>query len=150
MSHPIGPREAFWASRSGPLLSGAPSGRMGPRGIGGMERWKKRGQGGGTLQEWRIRRNASSISPAHSDPGNLLRSWTRSSSFQGQRHSRARPAALSLSSPSHPARAFSGPLGPKHRPCPLLKPRLCLSPVPHSQGIFWLFLFPFFSSFFLL
>ena len=81
---PFGPQEACWASGSGLLPSGGPSGCVGPRGIGG-----------------RIRVNTPSISPAHSDPGHLL----GSSKLQGQRHSWAPPAVLSLR-PSPQPRSF--------------------------------------------
>ena len=56
------------------------------------------------------------------------------------------PCTLRLSpTPPRAPRAFSGPVGPKHRPRPLPKPRPCLSPAPHSQGLIQLFFFPLFS-----
>ena len=144
-SHPLSPGSllgcqawspAFWS----PLW---PGGFHGHRREGGGEK-KKRGQYGGAFQDWRIVGNVPSISPAHSGTVNLLRSWTWSSTLQGQRHSWAPPAVLRLSPTSHPPRVFSGPVGLKHRPCPLPNPCLWLSLASHSQGLFWLFFSPLF------
>ena len=87
------------------------------------------------------RGNAPSISPAPSGPRSLLGSKTWSSALKGQRHSWAPPAALNLSPTPYLPRAFSGPMGPKHRPRPPPKPRPCLNLAPHRQGLFWLFFF---------
>ena len=49
--------------------------------------------------------------------------------------------SLSLSPTPTPPRAFSSPVGPKHRPRPLPKPHPCLGPALHRQGLFHLFFF---------
>ena len=86
--------------------------------------------------------NAPSVSCTHLGPVSLLGSRTRSCTLQGQRHSWAPPSALSQS--PAPLRAFSGPVGPKHRPHPQPKPRPCLSPAPTAKafsGFFFFLLF---------
>ena len=117
------------ASGPGPLPYGPPSGHMGLREIGGRGVKKKRGQRGGTLWDRRTEGNLPSVSPTHLGPGSLLGSWTWSSTLQGKRHSRAILAALSLSPAPYPLKTFSGPVVPKHRPCPPAKPHPCLHPV---------------------
>ena len=120
---------------------------MGLRGIRGKEEGKKkRGQQRGVLWDQRIGGNGPSISPTHSGPVSLLGFWTWFSTLQGQRHSWAPPAALSLSPMPQTPQGLFGPLGPRHRPHPPPKSHPCLSPAPLSQGLFWLF----FSSSFLL
>ena len=116
-------QEACWASGYGPLPSGATSSHVGAVDMGGRRR-EANGEG------------PSGTSPAHLGSVSMLGSWTWSSALQGQRHSWAPPAVLSL----RPCpRAFSGPVGPKHRSHPPPKPHPYLSPAPHSQGLFWLF-----------
>ena len=64
------------------------------------------------------------VTPAHLGPVSLLGSWTWPSALEGQRHSSAPPAEMSLSPTPTPPKAFSGPVvlskGPAH----------CLNPAP--------------------
>ena len=105
---------------------------------------KRRGRWGGDFWDQRIGGNTPSVYPAHSGPVSLLGSWTWSSALQGQRHSWAPPAEMSLSSTHTSPRSFSSLVGPKQRPCQPPKPRPCLSPTPHREGLFWLFFPPVF------
>ena len=66
----IQPQEAHWASGSGPLLSRAPSGHMGPRGMVRGRRREDNGEGPSEIRG--SGGNMPSISPAHSGPVSLL------------------------------------------------------------------------------
>ena len=102
---------------------------------------KRRGRWGGDFWDQRIGGNTPSVYPAHSGPVSLLGSWTWSSALQGQKHTWAPPAVLSLSSntrtpPEHFPALWVLSVGPAHWPT-----GPCLSPAPHSQGLFQLFFF---------
>ena len=64
-------RGACWAPEPGPPPSEAPSGHVGPRGVGWREeggRGREMDSWGGTLRDQRIRGGVAGVSPAHSGP----------------------------------------------------------------------------------
>ena len=106
---------------------GAPLGRVGPGAIGGRLGGEQERQAGGALQDRRSRRGAEGVCPTHSSPGSLLapRWGPPPSKTRGGGHVWAHSVPLSLSTTPTPPRAFSSPVGPKHRPHPPPKPSPC-------------------------
>ena len=128
-------------------------GRVGPGGIGGRPGENRRGRREGDSRtrgagkEQRVfapptQAREACWAPRWGLPPSETRSW---------RLTWAPSVLLSVSPPpthTH-LRAFSRPVGPKHKPCPLPKPHPCLGPALHSQDLFHLF-FSFSSCFLLL
>ena len=109
---------------------------MGPQGIGGGEK-KRRGEWGGILWD---RRMCGGMCLAFPPP-----TGAQGACWGPGPGPPLSEAMLNLRPPRPPPpRAFSGHMGPKPRPFLPPKPCPCLSPIPHSQGLFWLFFFPLF------
>ena len=123
-----------------------PPRRIGPGGIGGRPRGEQEKQVEGALQDRRSGRGEEGICPSHSSPGSLLDSQVRSPRSETRVGGTPGPLLFLEPKAHHPTapRAFSSPVGPEHWPCPLPKPRPCLGPTLHSQGLFPLLFFLFF------
>ena len=119
-------------------------GSVGPRGIGGRLRENRRGRQEGPSRTGGAGEEQRAFAlPTRAEEACCASRW-------GPLPSETRGLGPFYSiepkpHPPHPPRAFSSPLGPKHRPCLPPKPCPCLGPTLHSQGLFHLFF-----SFFLL